>query len=68
VRPSAGVEVMEKKNLLLLPGFEPQLFGLSARSLVAIPTELSNILKNRSPYLTENTSFLLYKDQLVNAV
>jgi hypothetical protein len=33
----------EEKNLLPIPGTEPRLLGLSARSLVSITTELSRI-------------------------
>jgi hypothetical protein len=32
-----------EKNLLNLPGIEPQFFGRSDRSLVSIPTELSGL-------------------------
>jgi hypothetical protein len=38
----AGRDVMEK-SVLLMPGIKPRLLGLPVRSLVAIPTELSQL-------------------------
>jgi hypothetical protein len=39
VGPRAGLDIV--KIILLLPGIEPKLLGRPARSLVAIPTEIS---------------------------
>jgi hypothetical protein len=41
----------EGKNLLPLPGIKPRLLGRPARSLVAIPTELSRF-EEREPSLS----------------
>jgi hypothetical protein len=46
VGPRVGLDVM-KKGFLALPGIEPRPLGSPARSLVAIPTELSR-LRNRN--------------------
>jgi hypothetical protein len=39
--PRNRLDVMEKRNLLFLPGIKPQLLSHLAHSLVTIPTELS---------------------------
>jgi hypothetical protein len=44
VGPRSGLDVMEKR-LLLLPGIEPRLLGRPARNLLAITTELSRLLE-----------------------
>jgi hypothetical protein len=43
VGPRAGLDVMEKKNILPLLGIEPRLLDRPPSSIVAIPTELSRL-------------------------
>jgi hypothetical protein len=40
VVPRAGLDVLKRRKLLFLLGFEPRLHGLPARSVVTIPTEI----------------------------
>jgi hypothetical protein len=44
VSPKTGLDDIEGRKILPLPGIEPHLLGRPAHSLVAIPTELSQII------------------------
>jgi hypothetical protein len=44
VGPKAGLDAVEKKNIFSLPGIEPRLLGRQARSVIAILTELSQLM------------------------
>jgi hypothetical protein len=46
VGPRVGLDDIEKKNLFLLPGIEPQLLGRPACSVVGTLTEMSSKLFN----------------------
>jgi hypothetical protein len=41
-----GLDTVEKKKNLPLPGIQPRLLGHPVRNLIAIPTELSRLLKH----------------------
>jgi hypothetical protein len=49
VGPRVGLEVMERRELLVPPGIEPQLLGRAARSLLVISTELSRPIYITTP-------------------
>jgi hypothetical protein len=60
VGPRARLYVMVERNLLTLPGTEPRLLDHPARSLMFIPTELSQQSYSNSCHVLEMSPPVFY--------